>query len=49
MISGVIPIIFELCYRTENKNNLGQIQVNILTKVNPVGDLAKEFLDLILG
>ena len=47
-ISYTIPIIFEFSYKQENKNNLHQINVNILSKIPQVSLLIKQFLDSIL-
>ena len=48
-VSGVIHAIIEISYKTEEKQNLQNVTVNVLTKIEQVVPLFKEFLDLIFN
>lgn len=47
-ISNVIPAIIEISYKTEEKQNLQKINVNVLTKIEQIFPLMQESLDLIM-
>ena len=47
-LAKVIPVIIEVSYRNEDKENLNNINVGILTKIEQIVPLIKEVLDVIL-
>ena len=47
-LAKVIPVIIEVSYKNEDKDNLNNINVGILTKIEQIVPLMKEVLDVIL-
>ena len=44
----IIPVIIEVSYKNEEKENLNNINIGILTKIEQIVPLIKEVLDIIL-
>ena len=47
-ISNVIQAIIEVSYQTEEKTNFKTVNVSVMTKIEQVSPLLKEFIDLIM-